>query len=504
MSVVLDPERRPIPRWRPWRITARLGLLDSIRGASADPNRDLTDLEKSSLDWRRHRTLAHAGDFLGAAFAEGHGHIARDAAEFVLQQGSSGAGAARALAERVVAGESPGTQIGEPPRVAASERGTRISRLRRHLREWPRDTLAWMDIAREYTILGRSDLAAKPIEIALALAPHSRFVVRSASRFYLHAEDRERAHYILRRSKHVTRDPWVLSAEIAVAGAVGRTSRLIKLARQMLADRSIAPEHLSELASAVGTVEIEAGNRRSSRRFFQTALLSPTENSVAQAEWATRRISDLGLEPVSHNAPLQYEADAWNNLTRGAWERAVSFAQLWLRDEPFSSRPAEFGSWAASITMGDFESARQFAQAGLVTNPDGFLLLNNLAVALASLGRADEAKEVFGRIGPLDRASKLRATYLATAGLISYRLGDPAEGRVLYRQAVQNAAEFKTFREKAWALLHFAREEFRFDGAAAQQILEEAHVVLDGLPARQRAIAECIERQIGDPRKAAV
>lgn len=52
----------------------------------------------------------------------------------------------------------------------------------------------------------------------------------------------------------------------------------------MVESNALAPRHTSELASAIGTLEFEHGNRKGVRRMFDRAMRDPTENTVAQAD----------------------------------------------------------------------------------------------------------------------------------------------------------------------------------------------------------------------------
>lgn len=498
MSTILDdPERRTVPRWRPWREAVRLGDLDAAteRRVPQDPNP--RDLMRLKVAWETSQALPFAGDFVGAAFASGEPEIAKEAAHFLLSSRSVVSKAARDLAELILAEKTAGASaLTDPPPVTPEERHKRIHDLRTSLREFPRNPLAHMDLALEYAALGQANAALKPVEIALRLAPGSRFVLRSASRFFLHFDDRERAHDILRRAGPVKTDPWLLAAEIAVASAAGRTSSLVKTGRQILVSQDFPPVHISELASAIGTLEWNAGNRRLFRRLFRQALQDPTENTVAQAGWISRRIGDLGRDPRVFDTPRSYEARAWADIVEGKWIESLAAADLWLRDEPFAKRPAAFGSWAAQVTLSDFETAARFARHGLLTHPHDFTLLNNLAVSLANLGQVNEALQIFETIDPADAEALDKPTYFATKGLIQFRLGLLDEGRRLYRAAISEADSTKDTQAAVWALLHFAREEFRCDPVRAEELIREALAGLRKLPRVEQLISARLVEQI--------
>lgn len=476
-TLINDPDRKTVPRWRPWQDAISLGETDVFKKVRTLEKPNLDDLMKTKASWEANRSVAYAADFIGAAYAIGYGHLAREAAEFILTTSSKTSPEAHAVAYQIIHG--PQRPLHEPAKIDEDTSRQNINKIRASLRAYPRNPLAYMDLAREYVGKGQASRAERPIEIALALAPNNRFVLRSASRFFLHRDDHDRAHHILRAAERVKADPWILAAEIAVAGAAERTSSLIKIGRQLLESKNISPFHTSELASALGTLECEAGNSKLGKRLLQQALREPTDNAVAQASWISRRIRGFQIDPQSLQTPRSYEARAWENMFNGNWMQGVTEADLWLRDESFSSRPAVFASWAATSSLTQYKQAENFARQGLKTHPNDFLLLNNLAVALANMDRTEEAENELNKTIQTDLENEYKPTFLATRGLIQFRRDLPGEGRILYRMAINVAKEAKQYRSTVWALLHYAREEYRFDALKAEQIIKEA---LDELP----------------------
>ena len=496
MSATLsDPKRNPVPRWRPWRVSAGLGLLDST-GSKPSHLPGPRDFESARLAWQSHRTLAHAADFLGTAFAMGRATDALPAAEFIVSAGGRARVAARLLAERILKGEQEQSGDSDLAGTTRDDRIHRISNMRRYLRNCPRDALTWLDLAREYVSIGQPRIAVRPIEIAVGLEGESRLVARSASRFFLHVGEPDRALSVLRRLAASGDDPWILAAEIAVSEAAGQPSRHLNRGLRIVRDGNHSPRHVSELASALATVELKGGRQATIRRLLKTALQAPTENAVAQAEWIRRRPRFSGIAGDLAQVPRTFEAQAWRGCSDEDWEHAVSAAWLWRQDEPFSSRSAAFGSGLALVALGDAEAGERFAQAGLITDPDDFALLNNLAVSLAHRGRPAEARTTFERIDREEVGDNRLATYIATAGLILYRSDQPSPGRSQYRAAIEAAEQHGNKEAMVWAILHFAQEESRYDPEAARQLLREGKDELDRLPPHQSGLATRIYERV--------
>src|SRR5438045_3086410 len=76
--------RQVVPRWRPWWVTAKLGLADTGVKSRVICPPDTTTIDRRCHDWQQHRDLPHAADLISTAFGMGLGERAREAAEFVL------------------------------------------------------------------------------------------------------------------------------------------------------------------------------------------------------------------------------------------------------------------------------------------------------------------------------------------------------------------------------------------------------------------------------------
>jgi tetratricopeptide (TPR) repeat protein len=472
-----DRERHVIPRWhRSATAAARKELGSAIR----PPDRvlesnELALLEDKRLDWEGHQSLSYATDFVGTALLVGEPLMARDAASFILGRSLQTPEGARLLAARALAPDGPVVLAGEisghevEPAVRANRR---IRTLRASLGRGPRNPLAWADIAYEYALLGRADKALKAMTCALQIAPDSRFLLRAAARFYTHFHDPERALQLLRHAAGGAEDPWIAAAETAVAAVAGRSPRLAVAGSRLLVSGRFPPSQLTELASALGTLEVAAGKRRVGKRLFEQSLVEPTENAVAQAEWASRHLGvGVTLLPRHFETPGSFEARARERLAVGAFDAALAEGQRWLGDQAFSRDPASFSSYVASVPLEDFVEAVRILRLGLVANPKDWLLLNNLAFAEASLGNVGAAREALAGISPQPTDRLQLAVLTATEGLLAFREGQSALGRRLYLQAIQAFTKGQFTQGAALATLFLTREE-TIAGSAPEVIAE--------------------------------
>lgn len=477
-----DLDRQVVPRWRSSAATAKLGELSALR--PNPPTHFAPELLTDILeDWSRNPGLSVAADLVSAAFVIGCPSVARDAARFVLADNRAPT-AARELAKRALdeAETGPTEPLPDMPiQPQPSQLPGLIHHARERLRVHPINPVMWTNLALLFTVMGGRRKAQRAMRSALTLAPGNRFVVRAASRLFLHEGDRELAHHVLLSAPALKRDPWILASEIAVASTRKKTSEFIKLARKFLETERYSPFHLSELASALATLEAHAGNMKVARRHCRLSLTQPTENAIAQAAWLDRNSGGILSCHVAEAGELHSpEASAWFAARNGSWNSALDQAHQWQADQPFSSRPAILGSYIASTGLEDYDEAARIAERGLRSNWTDATLRNNLAFAHARAGKITEASQVLSQLKDSMIDARSRICLTATRGLIAFRSGNLVAGRELYRDAIEMAAGEPLLR--SIAKIYRAIEEVRVGSETAQVLRAEAIDVASGLP----------------------
>ena len=433
--------RNVIPRWRTYEATRRIGELGSLAPPRAHQLVVSDFLQSKVLEWQKFGTVGHASDLVGAGVTLGRERVVADAAKFLLREDVSVTTWARELAKRALTTPEDVSTALEPEVMDKSTLNGHIRTLRELLHAEPNDPITWVDLSRCYACLGLRDQATRAMLVATQLARDNRFVIRSASRLWINLEEKDRAHDAIVKTDRTRHDPWLLAAEIAVSSIAQKSPRFVRIARQMLSGGQFSPIHLSELASAVATLELGSGSIRKSKKWFKQSLEKPTENSVAQASWASRHHSSIGFDRRYLDTPNTFEAETWNYYYTSNWELALDKCKLWLFDQPFSSGPSTFGSSLASIVFEDYTTSKWFASLGLIANPSNFVLLNNLAFALINLGEMVEANEALTRAGRQQLSDRDQAILKATKGLFEFRTGNVEHGRKLYADARSMARE---------------------------------------------------------------
>ena len=484
-----DPERKVIPRWREFETTLSLGELFPSTTAQ-NMGTFGADFLTPKLDrWNRRKSVRAASELVGAAIVLGHPQDAREAAEFLISHDRVASDAAVFLAQRLL---HPDEGNHSQPSIELQDEdvGCRIRFLRGRLRREPRDAFLWMDLGRSFVVLGLRKKGLRAVRMALNLAPASRFVRRAASRFFVHAGDFEQAHDILRRAPGVLEDPWLLAGEIAVAATAERTSALLRRGKAMLDKCEFQPLHVAELASAIATVELAAGKKRRARQLFAQSLVEPTENSIAQVEWASRQISGVQLDESNFQKPFTFEALAHKYQTSSQWKKALSESRNWLHDQPFSSRPAILGSYLAAVILEDFTTSIWFAKRGLKANPQDFVLLNNFAFSLAQCDKIVEAEATLTKAAKAISDDANRMVFTATSGFIAYRAGKVSKGQLLYKKAIDAAHRSGQRRLEAMAFIFWALEEMRARTPEAAYVQKAALDHLRDMPEHERGLLE--------------
>lgn len=442
MSVFSSDERRAIiPRWRKFEVTRRSGELGPV-GTPRSHQQVVSDfLETKLVDWERHRTVGHASDLVGSGVTLGRESEVAEAARFLLRDDLSATPWARELARLALDSPVSDGTDSEPGEVNKDVFEEQIRIFRHLVREEPNDPITWVELSRCYACIGLNEQAGRSMTVAHQLARDNRFVVRSASRLWTNLGDLDRAHKTIIATDRTRHDPWLLAAEIAVGTMAEKPPRLANVARQMISEGRHEAIHISELASAVATLQLGSGSTRKSKRLFNLSLEDPTENSIAQASWAARNYSAISFEEDLLKHSNAFEAESWNHYMNARWDHAVENCRLWLYDQPFSSLPCIQGSSWAAAALEDYKTSERFARQGLLANPSNFLLLNNLAFALTSNGQLGEARNVLSKAAKLDLSRQEEAVLQATKGLLEFRDCNIESGRAHYLKAQTIARE---------------------------------------------------------------
>lgn len=310
-----------------------------------------------------------------------------------------------------------------------------IRQARHSLSNYPRDALTWLDLGRLHATKGNLNSAQRAVIIALAHGGQNRFILRGASRFFLHAGDPERALATLNHSPRTPRDPWLMAGHIAISSILDRSSQYAAKGRRIVQKHDLPRSETAELAMALGTLELENGATRLAKKMFNIGLESPNENALAQGAWAARELNTaLDLPSKWLDASCSVEAAYYQALAEADFERALRHSIHWHRMEPFASRPMVAASFLAGI-LGQVNDAVAFARQGLVADPENMILQNNYVFSLALAGSIPEAEQALAKVARHEKDG-LSAQTIANLGMLAFLSGESELGERLYDSAI--------------------------------------------------------------------
>lgn len=461
-NIFAEKHRNVIPGWRNLRETGQAGELGGFRKWMLE-----SDSEEAVVlrrDWTEKKTLGRAADILAASV-----HLLLDedlvteAREEVLKSRDEAPTFLAQLAGNIKQEEIHAGVLFHAAQDVFAKARTRVQLLRRALVENPRNGILWCELALEYSVLGSLDKAGRAMEKALFLAGQNRYVLRSAARYYLHVGDVERSHDLIRKSDLVKFDTWVAASEIAIATLRERQSRFTKHWIDVIRKDGGRRTGITELATAIGTVEWMHGSRKGAKDFLNRGLIEANDNSLAQIQWISQQDTTVRLELVDSSVTVGFsETLAKEAFTAERFDESLSHALDWHRSLPFAERPIFMGTHIASVFTKEYDKSIQLAKEGLRSNPKSAAMWNNLAYAAALANNLEEADRAIAMGRVLMDTLRDKACIEATSGLVAFRRGDTETGRLAYERAMSIATE-----EKEEGLKELARVNMLWEQARA-------------------------------------
>jgi len=488
-NIFEEKDRRVIPNWRSFKRTVSLGELNSSTLIKAEKNEILFPLDDYIFDFKKNLSLPHAGDLISAAISNGiveHKDVI-NAAKFILSKKTLATNTQITLAKQILfctSGPRDKNSISHLTvdtftRVIKKEiLWKRIKEVRQRIQEFPYNPLLYVELSRYHSILGQEEKAKNAMKIALHLSPNNRFILRCAVRLFAHYDDIEFSHDLLRKNPLSYNDPWLTSAEIAIATIRERSSRFIKRGLEMIDSKKYSPFSISELSSSIATVELLNGNNKKSRALFKHALIEPNDNTLAQVEWASKIDGNLSINPLTYKVKSSFEALSIDNFQNQKFKEALDNTFRWLVDQPFTRRPIMLGAHIAGALLNDQQTNREFLFAGLISHPNDPQIINNIVYSFALENEIEEAKKYLEQIKWSEEINEMTNICLtATRGLLNFRTHKPELGRKLYMEAIEKATLKQNQYYISLALLNWAREEILNKSADIESIMDAVYKI---------------------------
>lgn len=509
-----EKSRNIIPNWRPFKVTARIGELGSVYCR----REELTIFSiKEYIDaWKENNTVPYASDLVSAAIMNGQSDLpdVKQAAAFILNNSDCATNTQINTANSVL---TTSNTFFEPNKLDSLE--DKIKRIsvedsvakeavrfiRKFINLYQYNPIAYCELSRNYALLGELKKAEKTMDIAVQLAPQSRYISRSAARLYLHVDEYDKAHHVIVKNPCLKTDPWLLASEIAINSLKGRNSRYIKVGKSILNSNNYSPFSISELAGAIGSVELMNGSIKNCKSFFKKGLIRPNDNCLAQANWLVSEIQGINLAFSDYGyLTNKYEADSRMAYYLDQYDTALICSIDWMADMPFTKRPVQFAAEMAYTYLKDYTTAIKILLLGLCSNPGDVVLLNNLAFSYALNGNTKEADAILSKtkIESTLIPNEAKVCLWATKGLNEYRKNNIDEGKIWYEKAIDFAVTNKCDKgliDKAE--LNYLREIVRVDTTASNNALNKIEKLNTGNSKETNQLKKDIIEEIAKHKK---
>jgi len=455
--------RQAIPRFLDYSTACALGLL---RAATKHEIQSKPEFQISNVisKWQKNPNIYSAVELLAESLIlkDFQSKDAIRAANYLLNQSETTNSIIKELARHFL--EQPSINIALLLDISGPQsRYINIANLKKSVRFYHRNPIAWCDMAIHYATLGQMDKARTAIKVALNLAPNNRFILRSASTCFLHLGEPDRAVHLLSRSPLYHLDPWVTSAGIAIAESADLPTRSINKAKALVEDDNLTQFSRSELSVSIGTKEMKDGAEKRAKTYMRQGIVEPTENALAQAEWMSSQLgTDIsGFSKLGKEVPASYEAIARHLFYKENFKDSLNAAKHWCTYQPLSSFPFIFSSYIASACLDDEVESVNILKDVLPlhrTDPD---FMNNYICGLARTGDLEPAIKNFVNLDISNLTDQQRFTLTATQGLLCFRTDNAKKGRELYLEAIRGFELMNQHKSAAIAVYYWAFEEKR-------------------------------------------
>lgn len=472
---ILEADRDVLPIWVSAAEAAKLPELVTI-STNTTPGELAGTTSLILAEFELSNSVGVAIELLNSAIVEGENQSAIRAAEFLLSAEGL------PLTINTLVRNTLGLEAQSHEKVHTNS----IARLRARIKSGGNDPLAWVDLSREYAILGEKERSQRCMLVAIQLCSGHRWVSRVAARSFTHFGEPDKAHEMLLRNPNIKSDPWLVATEMAISRKAEKPTKLWNVAKRFL-ESNIKPIHISELASSVATNELISGADKKAKGFFKQSLIDPNQNALAQAKWAERTSSLKNLVQVPlHSNITAYEAQYWEAYSNKDILTALDFAKAWYDEEPFSSGPPLAISYLAAL-LDDYNLIISATDKGLIANPSNVTIrLNRIFAWIATTDFSQVTSENLGKaeLYMRDLRSILNgddwseaAHALANIGMFFYRTGNPEQGRLRY-EAAEERFEKRAPGARIMLVVNHLREALISNAPWTLDLLKNAHKLL--------------------------
>ncbi len=215
MAIIYEiKERRLIPNWRDYKRTLQIGELSTSNSQPLEIN-----IDRVVNDWSEIKNIGTAAELVNAAFISGKSEFFELIEAIALIKKNSDS-ASNTLLSLTDAFDVPiGNNSNSKAKTFILEKDIEtinefhalinnkslfkvINRTKKRTINEIFNPIVWVELSRLYIMHGQERKAERAMLTALHLAPDNRFVLRSATRLFIHTDQFDKALYYLKKATH--------------------------------------------------------------------------------------------------------------------------------------------------------------------------------------------------------------------------------------------------------------------------------------------------------------
>jgi tetratricopeptide (TPR) repeat protein len=466
---IIHKNRKLIPRWHTSE-NAFLPQLSSIdfQCMKKTPCEGF-QLEESINRWKQNPNLTNAIDLFPRLKQTENSYesIGNEVEEFLRRRcGQLPPEVQRILDDELV-------HSNKIPQYSISQKNIyeKIRKLKVVANSFPRNSLAWADLGFYYTVLGEDEKADRAMTISGAISPNSSLIARAYSRYLVHQGDYDGAFGVLKRTGKIKNNPFIASAAVSIFDAfeVGRVD--LRAANNLIARYEQKPYLISELAAALGTIELKNGASKKGKRLLDLSLVAPSENVISQCNWLQHK---FGIKLPTMNASLirSIESEVANSyLSRRYVECRERLLQLHAF-QPFSDTVVSDIGYISIVALKDYNFVIDYSDNRIPKSHMSFGEINNLVVAKILNGDCLSVEPDLAILIQKAKSSSdaQKGIFAGTLGLYCMRMGRYEDGCGLYERAISYFEKIKQPKAVALAQYFYSQELERCDPEKSSSI----------------------------------
>lgn len=313
-----------------------------------------------------------------------------------------------------------------------------ISRLKKIVHQFPNDYMTWSDLGFYYTVLGTTEKAKKCLSIAWGICNGNPYITRSYARFLLHTEQPDQAMWVLRKTGGIGKDPLITSASIAIGNAFNIRGADLTKANKLLSSYNGIRAFSSELAAALGTIEVLNGRTKKARELFTHAMQEPSENSLSQYKWLRHKY-DFDMNGQLVDDAVTVEGNVNELYVKGQFSECRDKLLELFSFQPISDAPISDAGYMSLVGLNDPDFVIKLSEGRVPYTHMSFGELNNLVVAKLLKENLTDIDMYLHLLSKkvISKQHESFGVYQATAGMALFKLNNYEKAKEQYQAAIK-------------------------------------------------------------------